>query len=121
MRSRPTIEPRLGGVVCLLLAGKRWIVGWNSPKTSPALQRSIGDGKSEKATRHAEAHALQLARRAGGKIRAVYVLRWTKQGRLTMARPCPHCSELLWKAGVPARIVHYSDWEGKMRNMAEKP
>jgi len=80
-------RPIPGKTVCLLLVGNQWIYGENDrEKTSPQLEKCTPDG-AKRYTLHAEERALQLARRVGGKIRKVLVLRWTKAGELTMARP----------------------------------
>ena len=96
-----------------MLVGNRLIFGENSPKTSPKLTRTFPDGKQTCGT-HAEDHALQLAARSGGKIRRVVVLRWTKSGKRSMARPCPYCEARLLTAGVKMRNVSYSDWSGEV-------
>lgn len=80
-------------------------------KTSPAWRKQYPDG-AVRYTRHAEAAALQLAERYGGKIKSVLVIRLDKKGNATMAKPCPDCMERLWKAGVRARDVQYTDWKG---------
>ena len=102
-----------GKVVCVIRAGNRYVVGVNDDKTSPGFVRKMSNGDI-KSSRHAEVHALQLAKRAGGKIREVVVLRWTKSGRMTMARPCKHCKEQLDKYGVKDRIIKHSDWKGRI-------
>ena len=76
----------------------------------------MSDG-SVKENRHAEAHALQLAERSGGRIKKVYVMRMTKSGKLTMAKPCKDCQARLWLAGVRARDVQYTNWEGSFEGM----
>ena len=104
---------RPGKTICLIQVGKRWVIGENTPKTSPRLARRFPDGQSTYGT-HAEDRALQLASRSGGKIRRVVVLRWTRAGRLSMARPCPYCEARLVAAGVKLRNVNYSDWSGEV-------
>jgi len=107
-------NPRPGKTICLIQAGKHWVVGENNPeKTSPKLKRAMPNGHSTY-TIHAEDRALQLADRNGGKIKRVIVLRWTKSGRLSMARPCEACEARLLEAGVKHRQISYSDWGGKI-------
>lgn len=106
-------QERPGKTVCLIQVGKRWVIGENAPKTSPKLRRTFPDGQSTYGT-HAEDRALQLASRSGGKIRRVIVLRWTKRGTLSMARPCRHCEARLRLAGVKMRDLWYSDWNGEV-------
>lgn len=107
---------RLGHVVCLVLKGNEWLVGWNSSKTAPQYGRSTPDGQ-RKHGRHAEQHALQLAERRGGKVKEVIVLRWTKTGELKMARPCVACQEALRQAGIKPRLVWYSTDDGRLERL----
>lgn len=105
--------------ICVVLVGKRYVVGWNDrQKTSPSWSKRMPDGEI-KYTRHAEAHALQLASRYGGRIRKVYVFRIDKRGKLAMAKPCMDCQMRLWDAGVRLRDIHYTGWEGDIRCMKE--
>lgn len=112
-KSMSVVSPTNGKVMCVMRVGKKYVVGVNDQKTSPGFKRVMSNGDT-KHTRHAEVHALQLAKRSGGKIKEVVVLRWTKAGRMTMAKPCIHCKEKLEEAGVPNRIIWYSDWRGKV-------
>src|SRR5690606_12991933 len=108
-------EPMPGHVGCIIRVGKRWVIGFNDrTKTSPAFIKRMPDGEI-KNTRHAEAHALQLARRAGGQIKRVVVLRWTKKNKLAMAKPCEHCQELLDAEGIPHGKIFYSTETGKIK------
>jgi hypothetical protein len=109
-----TPEPQLGQTLCLIQVGQKWISGTNDPaRTSPRLERRFSNGDTTYGT-HAEDRALQLARRIGGKIRRVLVLRWDKKGKLTMARPCFHCGSRLALAGVRPKRVAWSDWNGSI-------
>lgn len=60
---------------------------------------------------HAEVRVLRKA----GVGATVYVLRYTKAGAITMAKPCPAC-ELALKS-KKAREVVYSDWSGELRRL----
>lgn len=113
------VKPKPGKVLCLIKVGNRWVVGENDQsRTSPAFMKRLSDGAITM-TQHAEARALQLARRAGGRIKDVIVLRWTKRGKLSMAKPCAHCTEMLWKSGVKARDVRFSNWDGNIQEFRE--
>lgn len=105
--------------VCVMQVGNRYVVGVNDrQKTSPNWQKRMPDGEL-KYTRHAEAHALQLAHRAGGRIKKVMVFRINKRGQLAMARPCKDCQLRLWDAGVRLRDITYTNWEGDLVNMRD--
>jgi hypothetical protein len=45
----------------------------------------------------------------------IYVLRFSAEGDLTMAKPCPFCENFLREANI--NRVCYSDWDGNMRIM----
>jgi len=114
MVNKKRINPVPGKVMCLIRVGKhKWVIGFNSDKTSPRFMKRKPDGHVTH-SQCAEMRALQLAKRAGGKIREVIVMRWTKRGRLAMAKPCPACQEMLWIAGVRARDVMYSNGDGRI-------
>ena len=102
-----------GKVVCLIQVNKQWIIGENSEKSSPKLERRFSNGDTTYGT-HAEDRALQLARRIGGKIKRVLVLRWDKHGKLTMARPCAFCAARLVQENVRPRRIAWSNWEGEI-------
>lgn len=59
-------------------------------------------------SRHAEMDAL-VAARPGDHLE---VMRWHRDGKLTMARPCRYCSALIVAKGIAT--VTYSNWEGEM-------
>lgn len=111
-----TLEPKPGRVVCLIQVGKSWVIGENDPeRTSPKLRRQYSNGDATYGT-HAEDRALQLARRIGGKIKRVLVLRWDKSGVLTMARPCQYCAARFVQEGVRPRKIAWSNWAGEIEN-----
>ena len=61
---------------------------------------------------HAEARIAKHIRK--GDI--LEVIRFSrKTGKLTMAKPCPKCQEILSK--TPVVKILYSDWDGKMRKL----
>lgn len=108
------IHKQPGKVVCLIQVGKQWVIAENDrEKTSPRLVHARPDGTIVK-TIHAEARALKLAARIGGKIKRVIVLRWTKGGRLSMAKPCAHCATLLSLAGVNSKKISWSNEHGEI-------
>lgn len=115
-------SPKKGYVVCLILVGNSWVVGNNDRlDISKKYEKVTRDGQRKRYSRHAEEHALSLAKKKGGKIRRVIVLRWLKKGAVhsVMAKPCPSCHSLLNEAGVKDRDIFYSDWNGEIRCMNE--
>ena len=115
---KPKIElaPQPGNVVCAIQVGNRWLVGMNSKKTSPKLRKKYSDGHLT-FTHHAEARALQLVNRVGGKIKKVIVMRWNKHGKVDMARPCLHCMRLLMEANIKSKHVWYTNQFGRLVNL----
>lgn len=108
------VEPMVGKVACLIKVSNRWILATNDrERTSPKYRRSFKDG-FELTSEHAEMRALQMARKIGGKIKEVVVLRWRMDGVLSMARPCRKCQEFLINHNVKSRDIYYSDWNGEI-------
>lgn len=113
----PLVEPALGATVCLIKTGNRWVIGSNDRhKTSPKFKKFLPDG-SVLFTRHAEAHAIQLARRVGGRIKKVVVIRWKKNGEMAMSEPCYNCKRLLKEAGVKNNNIYFTNDRGEFQCM----
>lgn len=79
----------------------------NSDKTHPRFARRYKDNH-EGHQLHAEMSVL-LAARPGDNV---FVFRFTKDGELSMAKPCEFCQKFLKQAGI--KTVTYSDWDGNM-------
>jgi len=99
-------------VVCTITNGNSVIVATNDGKTSPRYYRKFSDGNTSHAG-HAEMRALSKMPKSWNtkKVR-VHVQRFRKDGTLAMSRPCVHCQSSLWKYGVEARRVTYTNHEG---------
>ncbi len=98
-------------VVAVLKRGKSVIrIGTNSEKTTPRFARRRANGSVDYHF-HAETNVLRFAK--PGDV--VYVLRFSKSGILTMAKPCEFCQIFLAEAGI--KKVYYSDWEGQFKKM----
>lgn len=93
-------------------------VGRNSHKTSPRWKRSFPDKKQDSYARHAEMDLLaRLPRSTDFRSLYVYVMRWKKDGQISMARPCFACTKRLMDAGVRLSRIHYIDWRGSWQRM----
>lgn len=93
-------------------AGKLITVGWNKRKTHPEQKKyAVKLKQPERQYLHAEIDAL-VTRRYGLIPYVIVVVRLTKNGKLTMARPCPICMRAIKEAGIEEII--YSDNNGKM-------
>jgi len=45
----------------------------------------------------------------------LHVMRFTKTGKISMAKPCIYCQEYLRQKGI--RKVRYTDWAGNWQKM----
>lgn len=85
-------------------------IGTNRNKTHPRAVRTFEDN-SQAACLHAEMDAL-IAAQPGDTLE---VLRWLKDGRLTMAKPCEHCQKWIRESRI--RKVRYTNWEGQWETL----
>lgn len=60
---------------------------------------------------HAESRVLRKA----GKRATLWVLRFTRDGKLSMAKPCESCETLIRMQQV--REVNFSNWDGNMEQV----
>ena len=80
--------------------------GFNQNKTHPMAYREFPNGETI-ATLHAEMAVLRQAMPGD----TIEVMRWRrKDHRLTMARPCVKCRQLMRQRGI--KSVRYTDWNG---------
>lgn len=93
-----------------LRRGRKHIVreGINRKKTHPASRGTPCQSQ------HAEMNVL-VAARPGDHLE---VKRWLKDGTLTMARPCKHCTALILQKKIAT--VTYSDWDGNLVTVRAK-
>ena len=93
-------------LVAFLFRGKTLIrMGENSNEGHPKCRRMYRDRKIGY-SQHAEMNVLRFAKPNDTLI----VIRFMKNGNLTMAKPCPHCEAKIRKMNL--RKVYYTDWEG---------
>jgi deoxycytidylate deaminase len=101
-------QHKLGAVI--EKGGRILSVGYNSIRPSHVLKTN---------TLHAEAAAilkLLKDRRQHDLVGSnLYVSRFTRGGRIGMARPCPHCRSLAQSVGI--RQVFYTTDEGTTETM----
>tara|TARA_A200000159_G_scaffold152895_1_gene164317 strand:+ start:889 stop:1239 length:351 start_codon:yes stop_codon:yes gene_type:complete len=86
--------------------GKPIRIGVNTSKTHPSACRTFPDGKSS-AGLHAEMNVLRFARKGDD----LEVIRFTKLGKMTMAKPCCFCQRLIKEKQI--RRTRYTDWNGE--------
>ncbi len=80
--------------------------GTNQIKTHPIAHRKYPNG-DEAANMHAEMDVLRYAK-DGDSLK---VMRFLKNGNLTMAKPCKFCSKLISNYNLSS--VEYTNWNGK--------
>lgn len=98
-------------LAAVLFRGKQVVrIGTNSDKTHPRFTRVYPDG-SCRSHLHAEMDVLRFAQ-PGDRI---YVLRFSAEGDLTMAKPCKYCQHFLYESGIDH--VVYSNWNGDFETM----
>lgn len=96
-------------VVAYLRRGNSYFFEANSFAGSPKFRRyRFGE---ERYHIHAEMAILRWA--YPGEI--IHVMRFTKDGEVTMARPCEVCQQFLRNHGI--RQVRYTDWNGNWKKM----
>lgn len=105
-------------VVAIAFYRSSLYIGRNSTKTSPKWKRSFLDKKQDSYARHAEMDLLaRLPRSTVYQSLHVYVIRWKKDGTISMAKPCWDCRRRLIEAGVKPERIHYVDWNGHWKTM----
>lgn len=101
-------QHRMGAVI--VKGGNILATGYNTMQPSSLLKT---------ATRHAEAAAILKVLKEGRQHDLVgadiHVFRFTRGGRIGLARPCPQCSTLLRSVGISK--VHYTTDEGATERM----
>jgi cytidine deaminase len=100
-------------IVAWVQRGKTPIIGINGIGTKPEFGRSLPGGLYAFCA-HAEMSAVSKAKDIK-KSDVLHVMRFTKTGRITMAKPCKHCQSYLKKKGI--RRVMYTDWDGSWNKM----
>mgnify|MGYP001293490940 CR=1 FL=1 len=92
--------------------GSSVVFGVNSDRCSTKFERIHPDG-----TRGFHLHAeMDLIRKfEPGTLSNINVVRFSKNGKLTMAKPCVYCERFMRKHGV--RTVRYTDWGGRWKTL----
>jgi deoxycytidylate deaminase len=98
-------------IVALLYRNKSIIrIGYNQCKTHRRFGR-VQDNGFENYHLHAEMDAL-ISSKPGDRL---FVLRFSKNGDLTMAKPCKYCMEFIKSHGI--KCVHFSNWDGEIEKV----
>lgn len=103
--------------ICHIIIGNQAITATNDGKTAPMFKRHHEDG-SVSHCGHAETRAIQKCGMNRDLSSAkVYVMRVMANGDVSMARPCDACSAFMWRRGIRARNVRFTNWEGQWERM----
>ena len=87
--------------------GSSYIFGTNSGRCSTKFERTHPDG-TKGFHLHAEMDLIRQFR--PGELSEISVVRFLKDGSLTMSKPCIYCQKYLAEHGV--RKVRYTGWNG---------
>lgn len=90
--------------------GKSYVYGVNSTKSSTRFGRRYPNGLMGY---HLHAEMDLLKKIKGFDVKEISIVRFTKSGTLTMAKPCRFCQKFLKKAGI--KRVNYTDWNGSWK------
>ena len=96
-------------VVAFACINKHVWVGNNSKKSHPQMQKHYRNGM-ENSCHHAEFSALAKVPRQSRHKAEIYVVRFLRNGDVTMAKPCLKCQQYLLDNGVNFKNVYYTDW-----------
>ncbi len=89
--------------------------GTNSSKCSVKFARRHPDGSIGY---HLHAEMALINKFDIGEINEIHVVRFKKNGDMTMAKPCVYCQKFLKQYGI--KKVHYTDWDGNWTCMKIK-
>lgn len=87
-------------------------IGTNRKRKTAKFRRRYSKGGQFCHELHAEVDLVIHCKRVPQKIN---VMRFTKDGKRTMARPCVHCQNFLRHVGV--KRVRFTNWEGQWEEM----
>lgn len=97
-------------VVAIAILGRSVFVGKNGRKTHPAYVREHRNG-DKSACYHAECSAIAKVPRQSRHSVRLYVVRFLRNGSISMAKPCNLCQDYLKQNGIEVKNIFYSDWE----------
>lgn len=100
-------------VIAWIERGKSTIVGVNGSGEKPQFRRKFKDGQ-ECFISHAEMDAVSKLKEVCDND-VLHVMRFTKNGGISMAKPCKYCQEYLRRKGI--KKIRYTDWDGSWQKM----
>lgn len=96
-------------LAAVAVIGKTNWFGNNNRKSHPMMVKKFRNGQ-EGSCLHAEVSALLKVPRQSRHMVDLYVVRFLRNGSISMAKPCPMCEKFLRKHSV--RNVYYTNWKG---------
>jgi len=97
-------------VAAVAILGKTLWIGNNNYKSHPSMIKKFRNG-SENSCCHAEVAAIAKVPRQSRHKVELYVVRFTRDGNVSMAKPCNLCQNFLKENKINLHNVYYSDWE----------
>jgi deoxycytidylate deaminase len=102
--------------VAFIIRGNTVIAAANTGKTYPEFKRTFKNGDSDYSA-HAE---MACIKRAESLLHldendVLHVMRFHKNGTITMAMPCNHCQRYIKRKNI--KTVKYTDWSGQWNTM----
>lgn len=103
-------------LAAVAVVGKTMWIGNNNHKSHPMMVKKFSNGE-ENSCCHAEVNALAKVPRQCRHRAELYVIRFQRNGNLSMARPCALCRRFLSYNGIDFRNVYYTNWDGEWDRM----
>ena len=92
--------------------GSSFVYGVNSGECSTRFKRKYKDGQTGY---HLHAEMALLKKCKEDIIDRIHVIRFRKNGEVTMAKPCQICQKFLRQHGV--KKVYYTNWDGEWESI----
>ena len=113
--TNPNPPGRSHVVCCASHRDTHW-VGINKRKTHPEALKIFRNGEHGSCM-HAEIDAIvKIPRDIRHKIK-LFVMRFKKDGNLTMAKPCKMCQTFITNQGINTKNVYYTNWNGDWKRL----
>lgn len=93
-------------------SGAEFTFGVNSERCSKRFMRRYNDGSTRY---HVHAEMDLLIKMGRDVADEICVIRFKRNGDITMAKPCRHCQKYLKRYGV--KRVRYTNWDGQWERM----
>lgn len=96
-------------LAAVAIIGKTSWFGNNNRKSHPRMVKKFSNGQ-ENSCCHAEVSALLKVPRRCRHMVELYVVRFLRNGKVTMAKPCVMCQRYLKQHKI--KHIYYTNWDG---------